>query len=339
MKFSVIVPIYNIEPYLPECIESVLAQTFPDFELILVDDGSPDNCPAICDRYAEKDPRIRVIHKENGGLVSARQAGAEIASGTYIYCLDGDDYVKPTLLEEAAKLCEEKDADIIGFGARYFNSQTAWDVVDPVPEGWYDRGAIRQTIFPKLLMDAQMTFMLHFLWGKIFRRSLYLPYQMAVDRRISLGEDVACLMPIYMQAQCVYISHKCLYCFRQREASISRSFSMKQFDQLVIGIEDLRKYENDPVPDFQAQVDRYALLAVLVQLVSAIARNGGDQLDAICRYVHHPVLWQGVQNAVYSGVSAKSRIAYKLLRLGQIKAAYYFLLLCEQLKRSVKNEP
>ena len=91
MLFSVIVPIYNIEKYIRRCIDSVLLQSFTDFELILVDDGSPDRCGAICDEYAKKDERIKVIHKENGGLVSARQAGIKVASGDYIFHLDGDD--------------------------------------------------------------------------------------------------------------------------------------------------------------------------------------------------------------------------------------------------------
>ena len=79
-KFSVIVPIYNVEKYLKQCVDSILNQTYKDFELILVDDGSPDNCPAICDEYAQTDSRVKVIHKQNGGLVSARKAGSEIAN-------------------------------------------------------------------------------------------------------------------------------------------------------------------------------------------------------------------------------------------------------------------
>lgn len=338
MKFSVIVPIYNVEPYLRECIDSVLAQTCQDYELILVDDGSPDGCPAICDEYAARDERIRVIHKKNGGLVSARQAGVQIAQGEYVVCVDSDDYIMPTMLERAAALCEEGDADIIAFGARYFSSEKAWDVHEPVAEGWYDRAAMEQTIYPRVLMGKDMTYMFHFLWGKAIRRSLYTPHQMAVNPRISLGEDVACLMPVYMEAQRIYISHESQYCFRQREASISRRFSLKQFDQLIIGIEDLRKLGNQSVADFQAQVDRYALMSVFVQLVHAALYHGGDQLDGLCEYVRHPVLWSGVKNAVYADVSPKSRITYMLLRRGRIKSTYYFLCMCEWLKKVVKKK-
>ena len=95
---SIIVPIYNVEVYIRECIDSILAQTYPDFELILVDDGSPDDCGRICDEYAESDRRIIVIHKKNGGLTSARNAGLSKASGEWIMHVDGDDWGEPDML-------------------------------------------------------------------------------------------------------------------------------------------------------------------------------------------------------------------------------------------------
>lgn len=99
MKVSIIVPVYQVEDYLGECLESVLNQTYSDYEVILVDDGSPDGSGAICDGYAERDPRFSVIHKENGGLSSARNAGLEAARGDYVYFLDSDDIISPRLLE------------------------------------------------------------------------------------------------------------------------------------------------------------------------------------------------------------------------------------------------
>lgn len=113
---SVIVPVYGVEQYLPKCIDSILAQTFPDFELILVDDGSPDGCPAICDEYAAKDSRIRVIHKQNGGVTEARNAALDIACGEYIACCDSDDTWDPQLLEIATNQLFSQGADCILFG-------------------------------------------------------------------------------------------------------------------------------------------------------------------------------------------------------------------------------
>ena len=109
-RVSVIVPVYQVEAYLPRCLGSILAQTFDDFELILVDDGTKDGCPAIMRAYAQRDSRIRQIHKENGGLSSARNAGLEIARGEYIAFVDSDDYVAPQWLEETVRAADETGA-------------------------------------------------------------------------------------------------------------------------------------------------------------------------------------------------------------------------------------
>lgn len=115
---SVIVPIYQVEAYLPRCLDSILAQTMRDYELILVNDGTKDNCPQIMDAYAAKDSRIRLVHKENGGLSSARNAGLEIARGKYVAFVDSDDYIAPTLLEDTVHAAEETEADQVLFNYR-----------------------------------------------------------------------------------------------------------------------------------------------------------------------------------------------------------------------------
>lgn len=112
-KVSILVPIYNVEKYLPRCIESVLSQDFRDYELILVDDGSPDRCPQICDEYAKRDSRIKVVHKKNGGLVSARLAGFKEARGEYIMHLDSDDYLLPGAISTLYNIAKEGDYDVV----------------------------------------------------------------------------------------------------------------------------------------------------------------------------------------------------------------------------------
>lgn len=114
-SISIIVPVYNVEPYLRRCVDSILAQTLTDFELILVDDGSPDGCPAICDEYAEKDSRVHVIHKENGGVSSARNTGMAVAEGKYFLFCDSDDYVSPQWCE-TLYVAAEGDPNYLAFG-------------------------------------------------------------------------------------------------------------------------------------------------------------------------------------------------------------------------------
>ena len=120
---SVIVPIYQVEAYLPKCLDSILAQSYTDYELILVNDGTKDNSPAVMQAYANRDPRIRLVHKENGGLSSARNAGLDIARGKYIAFVDSDDYIEPTLLQDTVKAAEETGADQVLFNYRLVDAK------------------------------------------------------------------------------------------------------------------------------------------------------------------------------------------------------------------------
>ena len=117
---SVIVPVYKVEPYLRQCLDSILAQTYKNLEIILVDDGSPDNCPAICDEYAKKDSRVTVIHKENGGLGSARNAGLDICHGEYIGFVDSDDWLDPDVYRAVADGLLKTDLDMAVIGYKEF---------------------------------------------------------------------------------------------------------------------------------------------------------------------------------------------------------------------------
>lgn len=126
MKVSFIIPIYNVEKYLSECVESILAQTYSDFEMLLVDDGSPDNCPALCDDWARKDSRIKALHKPNGGLSDARNYGLNHAQGDYVVFVDSDDFwVEKDCLEQLMNVVDaHSECDFIGFNCSYYYSDT-----------------------------------------------------------------------------------------------------------------------------------------------------------------------------------------------------------------------
>ncbi len=120
---SIIIPVYNVEKYLSQCVESVINQTYQNLEIILVDDGSPDNCGRICDVYSEKDSRIRVIHKENGGVASARQVGMDICTGEWIYFLDSDDWIELNLIATVLDKAKSTDSDAVVFDFDYFDGK------------------------------------------------------------------------------------------------------------------------------------------------------------------------------------------------------------------------
>ena len=154
--FSIIVPIYNVEEYLPKCIDSIIKQSFQDFELILVDDGSPDSCPQICDRYAALDTRVKVIHKENGGLVSARKAGVAVAAGKYICFVDGDDFIQEDMLETYANELKKKQVDIICASYTEYLSElkSTRKVSQSIPCGVYDKQQLRENVYPRMLSTS-----------------------------------------------------------------------------------------------------------------------------------------------------------------------------------------
>ena len=149
--FSIIVPIYNVDRYLRECLNSVLNQNIDNFEVVLVDDGSPDTSPTICDEYAAKDSRFKVIHKHNEGLVRARQDGVNLASGDYVICLDSDDWLHQNNLKILSNIIKSFKPDIICTGYYKFDGKNNIKFPFPFKEGYYDRQAIEKEIFPLLI--------------------------------------------------------------------------------------------------------------------------------------------------------------------------------------------
>ena len=224
MRYSVIVPIYNTEKYLPQCIDSILGQTFGDFELILVDDGSTDGSSKICDEYAEKDDRIVVVHKGNGGLISARKAGANCARGQYVALVDGDDWVSENWLQEVQTVLTDKpNVDVVCYDYYWSTTGSNRPVQNIFPYGHYDKTRLEKEIYPRLLRDEQGNRFPPNLAFKVFTRDKYLLYQNQVDERIRIGEDECVALACVYAAESIYILDRCLYYYRQNENSMTKT--------------------------------------------------------------------------------------------------------------------
>lgn len=339
MLFSVIVPIYNIEKYLRRCIDSVLAQTFNDYELILVDDGSPDNCPAICDEYAQKDTRIKVIHKENGGLVSARQAGIKEASGDYVFHLDGDDAICPSALESAYQIINEYHPDIVSFSyQRYINGKLDEVVDDLVPEGLYDKAAMEEQLYPNLLSNESMRNLFYFLWGKAIKRELATKHQLNVNRAISLGEDVICSTPCYLEADSVYMSRKVIYLYTIRSDSLTTDFKTSQITQIADVIIGLRELDTDKPKTFDEQISRYSCFLCFAILASAAEGGHFKSLGELKRLILTSLHKDEIKKACFTDITAKTRISVFLMKRHMIRTAFCFLFLCGQIKNLRKGK-
>lgn len=182
VKISILVPIYKVEKYLARCIDSVLAQTFGGYELILVDDGSPDRCPQICEDYAQKDQRIKVVHKENGGLVSARLAGFTEAKGDYLLFLDSDDYLMPDALSSLYEVAKQ-GYDIVKGNDLRFCEEGKLGVEKPKLLNTEVSGPEN---YLKKYMSGNF---LPYLWGGLYRKSLFTASIFENILDISIYED------------------------------------------------------------------------------------------------------------------------------------------------------
>lgn len=248
--FSIIVPIYNVELYLSQAIESVLAQSVSDWELILVDDGSPDRCGEICDRYAALDQRIRVIHKENGGLVSARQAGVAQCTGEYILNLDSDDYWDHDLLSELEAVICQYHPDAISYGFRRVTEDGVWinDQHIQVEEGQY-AGKALEKIWDGMLYDPKKPEIntgniIYGVCATGFRREILSPLQLAVPKTIKMGEDAAVTIPAVCKCKSIYFLDKIKYNYRIRSNSISNSFTLSEMEETEQLITHLKAYSD-----------------------------------------------------------------------------------------------
>ena len=338
MFFSVIVPIYKVEKYLPTCIESVLNQTFSDFELILVDDGSPDKCPEICDAYREKDSRIKVVHKQNGGLASARRAGIKEALGDYILNLDSDDLIENDTLECAHKIITETNCEIVSFAYRWVKGKNTVNVTDDgLDEGLYEENDIKAHILPRLLMDKNMNHISYYLSGKVIKRDFLMPIQLGVSEKISLGEDLCCTVPCYLNAKSVYISKKQAYLYTVREDSLSKEFNTRQIYLVEDVINEISKNNMGKVADFNEQLCRYSCFMCFAILASAAEGGYFKSINAIKKNILNSMHAEKIRNAEFESVSAKSRISIFLMKKNCYRLAFYFLNLCKHIKTIFKK--
>lgn len=220
---SVIIPVYNVELYINKCLNSVVNQTYRNLEIILVNDGSKDSSGILCDEWALKDRRIKVIHKENGGLVSARKCGIISAHGEYVCVIDSDDWVECNMVEELYDIAEREKVDIVTslfFGAEHYIS----DSENEFKVGCYDCIKDGYTFYSRMIYcdSENMTNMLSgSMCGKLYKRGLITRCQLLVDDKITYGEDGACVWNCFLQAGSVYISDKSFYHYEKRSNSIS----------------------------------------------------------------------------------------------------------------------
>lgn len=230
---SIIIPIYNVEQYLSRCVDSVLQQTLKNIEIILVDDGSPDKSPSMCDHYKEIDDRIKVIHKKNGGLASARNAGLKIATGEYILFLDSDDWIQPETAEELVSIAEQYQVDFVRFRPMYAGwpnhkdgSLCDFGTESGMKEGVYLKEDIISEIYPRLFATPQLTLgVIVAAWRSLYRREFLKNNNLLFDEAIRYSEDTIFSAKVVSATNSFYyLNGQKYYYYFYNKNSITKSY-------------------------------------------------------------------------------------------------------------------
>lgn len=209
-KISIIIPIYNVEQFLPKCLESIICQTYQNLEIILVNDGSTDHCPQICDDYAAKDNRIKVIHKENGGLSDARNAGYQLVTGDYLAFVDSDDLVSLDFYKNLLKISIERNADIVEGGVFKFTDEK--DL-----QNFQQDNNVEEFETEKALEFLMKEKLKQVVWNKLYKTNIV---NNLLFEKGKIHEDEFWTYQIFARAKKIVKTNYLLYFYRQQEESI-----------------------------------------------------------------------------------------------------------------------
>lgn len=251
-KVSIVVPIYKVERYLSECVDSLISQTLTDIEIILVDDGSPDKSGEIADEYANKDSRIKVVHQENTGLGPARNSGMRVATGEYIGFVDSDDWAEPKMFERLYKVAERENADIVVSGHRdWTNGKIVRTKRHPLAGQTFNKkndiDKIRKKLYGHALNEKEVEAFPMSVWIAIYRRSM-IEKNGCTFKNVQ-SEDVIFNIPTYGCADIISFTGDVDYCYRkENQVSIMQSFSdgkLARYEEFLNELISLGNKEND----------------------------------------------------------------------------------------------
>ncbi len=298
---SVIVPIYKVEKYLPRCVDSIIAQKYSNLEILLVDDGSPDKSGEIAEQYAEKDPRIHVIHKKNGGLSDARNAGIDVALGEYLVFIDSDDFIHPEMISRMIDAVQQTSSDIAVCAVRSVKEDA------PMPE---ERGDDEITVIEGIDKRTEYIFEKHITEFNVAWNKLY-PARFFKEIRYPFGkiheDEFTTWKVLEMANRIVYIGEP-LYFYVQRGTSImGEKFNMNRFSRLEAYDEKLEHYLSiDRRAWFEKTLFLYRDL--LLKYANEIRKNGLDEA-LLKKYRQHYKQWV-LKSFMKLPVSFKKKLGY-----------------------------
>ena len=339
-KLSVVVPVYNTGKYLNQCIDSILGQTFTDFELIIVDDGSTDQSGSICDQYAQSGPRVAVIHTENHGVVAARRTGVNRARGEYTAFVDSDDWLDPAFYRGIFENASNTDADVL-ICRRVIRAAGCVETTS-LRSGYYNRKELESAVFPQMMYDmrAEQYHIAPSLWDKLFRTELLKEVYRSVDPVVTLGEDAVCTYPCIVRANSVLVvENSACYHYREDHISMVNSCDIRLLQKVcAMAVNMNQQFSGEPeilgnqAQCFIAYNGLYAARQVLLLNRELPLRK---RMQAVKDFFRHPVLAHAFQQAQKSACPVK--LKWKL-RFATKNQPHLLLLLlkCNSIIKSMK---
>lgn len=281
---SILIPVYNTQEYLEQCVMSVIKQSYKNLEVILVDDGSTDKSDVICDIFAEKDDRIRVIHKKHEGIVSARLEAAKLANGSYVMNIDSDDYIDSDMIGKLVEITNKTNADIICSGYIKEKENGSFKRANNIESGIYRNNKLNiirnNLIFSGFFYQPGI---MPFISSKMIKKEIYLEFQSEVPLEVTRGEDVAVMFPLLLEAKNIIINNNLThYHYRKNPSSICHRWDEKHFEKKEI----LYKYLDLRITDLNQKrlLEYYKLFGIICGMIK-LKEYVSIPLQARCTYL------------------------------------------------------
>lgn len=322
-KVSIIVPVYNVEKYLDRCVKSLLNQTLKDIEIIMVDDGSPDNCPAMCDEYARQDERIKVVHKQNAGLGYARNSGLEIATGEYVAFVDSDDYVELDMYEKLYHAVKTYQVGMVLCG---FHRDK---------QGVRTNGLVANMPQKEKVIDAHMDYITNIVgqlpsvyygmfygyavWNILFSNDVIMKYKIRFkSERVYLSEDILFQIEYASKIQKVLLYPAPLYNYCLNSGSLTTNYDPKRYDKAVVlygKLKDELVELNVKIDNFELRTQRMLLTKTLYCICDAMKCLGiKDACSEVKKILNNPVLCEVLENYPVGRMNIRLRYFYTAVK-------------------------
>lgn len=336
--FSIILPVYNVAAYLERCLGSILSQNFDDYEIILVDDGSTDASPEICDRYAKEKCSVRVIHQENGGLSCARNAGLAQAQGQYVWFVDSDDWIEPDALSLLHEACHEQP-DMVKF-SHFRVAGEKWAIPGLIEVGRY-RGREALTPICRQAFCRAGKYLLS-VWSHVYRRSFLEAHQLRfVSERLICSEDYMFNLQALLHVEELVVLEQPLYCYELRPGSLTQTYKPDQARRYTELYRLLREYhrQQGALEKVSGLIDRFYVWHLMAGTCFAHAyRHGGNACTMqearghVRAMLTLPEMQQAIRGCDREGLSFK-RIVQMLAMRWKLEGLFYYLYVVKPAKR------